>query len=567
MKIVIRLLPVIIFGFLSFVIIFPLLPAGYILTLDTILTPKGYPAPDFFSPSFIFSSFIFLLNLIIPAYFIQKIIIFLIFFLSGWGMFRLVKTEFLPAKIFAGLFYAVNPFVYERVMAGQWNLLLGYSLFPFFVDSLINFFHHPAKKEAVKLAVFVTVIISVVIHYSLILAVFLIIFSVIYLLFYQEKIVLIARNTVLLLVLVLILNANWLIPSVLGSGNISQNINSFSHEDLIAFQSVEDKNFGLVFNLLSGYGFWGEVYDYFLSPKNIVIIWPVISVVIILLSVYGLFGEIKKKDNSDYPLIISLLILFFLSLDLSGGVALKSIASAIFALYDQFPFLRGFREPQKLVGIVMFTYAYLGGIGFDLLLSKIKKGLSFFVICSLFFVLPVIYTPTVFGGFWGQLKPVFYPESWKQVNQLLNKDQDNFLVAVFPWHQYMKFAFNNNRIVANPAPDYFDKPVISSQNYETTPLYTHDNREEALQIDGLLRIQQEGVNLLGDFVEEPVDWGQGLTAVDIKYTILFKDADFQTYDFLDTTLDLEKIFDSEEIALYQNLGWGQTEEIPGWTEY
>lgn len=560
MKIINSLLPVIIFTLLGFVIVFPLLPPGYILTLDTVLTPKGYPAPEFFSASFIFSSLVFLLNLIIPAWWIQKIIVFLIFFLSGWGMYRLLKTEVVPAKIFAGIFYCNNPFVYERVMAGQWNLLLGYSLFPFFAGSLINFFHNPDKKEAVKLALFVTVIVSVVIHYSLIIAGFLLIYAVIYLLFFQEKIVLIAKNTVVFLGLVLILSANWLIPSVLGSGKISQNINSFSHEDLTAFQSVADKQFGLVFNLLSGYGFWGEVYDYFLSPKNVLIIWPLISVVIILLSAYGLFGQIKKEDDSGYPLIISLLILFFLSLDLAGGVALKPISGAIFSLYDQFPVLRGLREPQKLVGLVMFTYAYLGGLGLDLLLSKIKKGLSFYAICFLFLVLPFIYTPTVFGGFWGQLKPVFYPQSWKQVNQLLNKDRDNFLVAAFPWHQYMKFGFNNDRIVVNPAPIFFDKPVISSQNYETAPLYTHDSREEALQIDGLLRIQEEGVNLLGESVSDPVDWAQGLSAVNIKYIILSKDADWENYNFLDTALDLKKIFDSQEIALYQNLGWGKIED-------
>ncbi|MBI4991216.1 hypothetical protein HZB96_03940 [Candidatus Gottesmanbacteria bacterium] len=179
----------------------------------------------------------------------------------------------------------------------------------------------------------------------------------------------------------------------------------------------------------------------------------------------------------------------------------------------------------------------------------------------MFLILPFIYTPTVFGGFWGQLKPVFYPKSWYEVNNILKNDKDNFLTLFFPWHQYTRFRFANNRVVANPAPYFFEKPVLSSQNYETIPLYTHDIRTESLHVEGLLSIEKEGVNLVGEEIEEKLPWGQSLSPINVKYIILAKDDDWKRYRFLDKQTDLKKVYENDDLVLYQNLKWGVEEPI------
>ena len=62
----------------------------------------------------------------------QKLLLLAIVFLAGFGMHRLVAMQLpgggLSGRLFAGFVYAVNPFVYERLIAGQWFLLLGYAL-------------------------------------------------------------------------------------------------------------------------------------------------------------------------------------------------------------------------------------------------------------------------------------------------------------------------------------------------------------------------------------------------------------------------------------------------------
>lgn len=559
MKRISEVFPIILFLILSFIIVFPLLLPGYIITLDMVFTPK-LQIPSFTSPSFFFSGVLWLLNLVIPSYFLQKAMLFMVFFLAGWGMYRFVSKKFGWFGILGGIFFAINPFVYERVMAGQWQFLLGYSILPFVIPAIIDFFDDPNRKNAVILGLWAFLLINLAIHFSLILFIILLVYGFAHAYFNKEKIYVGVKYLFLIGSIVILLNSNWLLPTILGKSSISQTINLFDSSDLTAFQSVPDNNFGLIFNLLSGFGFWMEAYDYFILPKNIIFFWPLISLIIIGISLWGLVKSFQKKERTSYPLLITLAVIFLLSLDLAGGVAIKSSANFFYFLYTRFPILRGFREPQKLVGIMMFCYAYFGSIGIVYLSAKVRKSFMFYVLCFMFLFLPFIYTPTIFGGFWGQLKPVFYPDSWKKVNRILNEDRQNFLTLFFPWHQYIRFMFANNRVIASPAPYFFDKSVLSSQNYETKSLYTHDTRPEALHVEGLLSIERERVNLLGESVIERINWGEALAPINVKYIILAKENDWKSYKFLDRSKDLEKISEDDNLILYKNNRWFLTSD-------
>ncbi len=528
--------------------------------MDMAFTPK-IPPPSLTAPTFIFHGFLWLLNTVIPSYLLQKVMLFFVFFLAGWGMYRLVSKKYGWFGIFGGFFYAVNPFVYGRVMAGQWQLLLGYSILPFVMSAIMDFFDNLKQKDVIILGIWTLLLINLVVHFSLIVVVMILTYGSAYAYFNQEKIPLIIKRLVIFGAVVILLNINWILPTILGISGVNQAISSFDSSDLVAFQSVPDKNFGLIFNLLSGYGFWPEAYDYFTVSKDIIFFWPILSILFIALSIWGFIKMSQEEEKSNFGELLTLTVLFLLSLDLAGGVALKSFGQIAYYLYDILPFMRGFREPQKLIGIVMFCYAFFGSIGLYYLLHKVKKDSLFIVFCSLFFVLPLVYTPTVFGGFWGQLKPVFYPKSWYEVNKIVGSDKNDFLTVFFPWHQYTRFKFANDQIVANPAVYFFDKPILSSQSYETIPLDTHDVRTESLHVEGLLSIEKEGVNLLGQEVEEKISWGQSLSPINVKYIILSKDEDWKKYKFLDQQNDLSKIYEDDDMILYQNLKWSVEEVI------
>lgn len=57
--------------------------------------------------------------------------------LAAWGFFRLFDRRLL-ATIAATLLFVVNPFVYERMVAGQAYFVLGYALLPLFLSLLVS---------------------------------------------------------------------------------------------------------------------------------------------------------------------------------------------------------------------------------------------------------------------------------------------------------------------------------------------------------------------------------------------------------------------------------------------
>ena len=65
-----------------------------------------------------------------PADIAQKIVLLSIFVLACSGAAALLDREPLPARLAAGVCYAWNPYVGERLIIGQWALLLGYAGLP-----------------------------------------------------------------------------------------------------------------------------------------------------------------------------------------------------------------------------------------------------------------------------------------------------------------------------------------------------------------------------------------------------------------------------------------------------
>jgi hypothetical protein len=69
----------------------------------------------------------------VPAEIVQKLILVAIFVLACSGAAAVLRDRPLLARCAAGVLLAWNPFVAERLLIGQWALLLGYSGLPWLV--------------------------------------------------------------------------------------------------------------------------------------------------------------------------------------------------------------------------------------------------------------------------------------------------------------------------------------------------------------------------------------------------------------------------------------------------
>ena len=74
---------------------------------------------------------------VLPADIAQKLILLAIFVLACSGAVALLDHEPLPARLAAGVFYAWNPYVGERLIIGQWALLLGYAGLPWVLRAVL----------------------------------------------------------------------------------------------------------------------------------------------------------------------------------------------------------------------------------------------------------------------------------------------------------------------------------------------------------------------------------------------------------------------------------------------
>ena len=73
----------------------------------------------------------------VPADIVQKVILLSVFVLACSGAAALLDREPLAARLAAGVFYAWNPYVGERLIIGQWALLLGYAGLPWVLRAVL----------------------------------------------------------------------------------------------------------------------------------------------------------------------------------------------------------------------------------------------------------------------------------------------------------------------------------------------------------------------------------------------------------------------------------------------
>ncbi len=533
-------LPYLVYALLSLAILGPLLLPGYILTLDMVFTPEMDFTTQLYgllesisarAPLFLLMS---LVNDIIPAWLLQTVILFLIFFLAGLGAHKLLPISG-AGNYFAGLLYMVNPFTYVRFMAGLWPLLAAYALIPFAVKAFLELLEKGGLRNAIKLTLLSTLVGVMLVHcLFLLLLIFLVIFVV--------KLISERKNSGRLLqvgkyvgisaVMFLVLNIYWLIP-VLTAG--TTRLEQIGQADFLLFAPKASGGAGVAFALASMHGFWNSGWVY---ASNFISFWPVLFVFILFLVVYGLllmFEDKKKRWQGTSLAVVGIVGFFF-----AVGASLDLTKPAFEWLFNNLVFVRGFRDVQKFVVMLCLSYAYLGGLGVGALIADFRRGkrrvlhVGANVFIVLVLVTPLFYSFPIFGS-WGQLKATDYPAEWYEVNDYLNQDDDDFNVLFLPWHLYMDYSWlpNTTKRLASPAQEFFDKPIIRGDNPEIPGKYTDSTNQVSKYVEFLLGNAGQVSNL-----------GELLAPLNVKYVLLVHEVDYASYDFLykqeDLTVELEK---------------------------
>jgi hypothetical protein len=119
----------------------PGLQRGFLLSYDMVFVPRepfAAALPGLAPPRAVPSDLVIAAaSRVLPADIVQKVVLLAIFVLACSGAAALLDREPLLARLAAGVFYTWNPYVAERLIIGQWALLLGYAGLPWVLRAVL----------------------------------------------------------------------------------------------------------------------------------------------------------------------------------------------------------------------------------------------------------------------------------------------------------------------------------------------------------------------------------------------------------------------------------------------
>ncbi|MEK9152983.1 MAG: hypothetical protein AAB723_00090, partial [Patescibacteria group bacterium] len=509
------------YAILILIIILPwFLKSGYLFFTDMSAGPHVIVPKFTASGFFYYHSIVKILSYVLPVDLIQKLFFAVIFGLVLFGGHRIARglTQN-KALLFLGSAFALfNPFIYDRLMYGQIGVILGYGFFLAFFGYLLSFYFSKLKKQFFLSSVFAGLAVLFSPHFLFFVGLFYFVFG--FLIFTKNwkdktELLKIAKYFALSIIIIVAINFNWLLGVIIGDSQMERSINeTITAQDLEAFKTAGGTDMRVIENVFLMSGFWGAEQFRYEPLQNIKENWGRSFYFLLPIIILGLIYNFK--DKSKRGLNIGLILLYFAAFILALGIALPSASKITIWLFNNVPFYKGLREPQKWVVALVAIYEVLLICGLNQLLKRnivIKnKGL----LTALLTFIILLQAPLMVWGGAGQIKPANYPRDWYEVNEFVTKEINCKTKILFlPWHSYMNFNWTG-KIIANPAPKFFNCPVIYGQNMEFGGIFGHSADLNEREVEKWV-LNVGRTNLLEE------------NKLNIGYIILAKEVDWQNY--------------------------------------
>jgi hypothetical protein len=251
-------------------------------------------------------------------------------------------------------------------------------------------------------------------------------------------------------------------------------------------------------------------------------------------------------SNTHRRLGLVLVVAAALALLLAGGISFPPTAGVFRSVFDHVSVFRIYREPQKFLALVVLVYAVFGAVGLEAVVARSDSRSSSaraWVVSALAIGVTTAYAYTMLWGFWGQVHLSRYPSDWARADQIMAAEGPG-RVLVLPWELYAVWSFTAGRIVANPAPSFFSREVISGDNV------------------GFTRIPTQSVDPFSAWVQDILahrgkirELGHLVAPLDVRFVVLLHEVDRQRYSFVERQADLAAIYRGPRLELFENLAW------------
>jgi hypothetical protein len=465
-------------GLAALLILAPLLLPGYVLTYDMVFVPRPALTRELLGlgtsvaravPS---DLLVALASRALPADWVQKLVLAGILVGGGLGAARLAPTALPAGRAAAGVLYLWNAFVYERLLMGHWALLVSYAALPWVVLAAAAYRSdgatgsngaarpaammgsrwagpRPLRRLAAALAVAAVSPPGGVI--ATVLALLVAGFPG------RRRRGAQVRRLALVAGVALVVNAPWWVPSVLHPGGVP-----VRPVGVAAFASRPDGPLGTIGSLVTLGGIWNANV---VPPGRGSLLWLPAFALVVVVAVAG-WRRCVAAGRLDGGAVGGLLTAAGVGLLVAAAGALPGLDQGVRFAVEHLPGGGLLRDGQKFVAPLAVALAAGFGAGVEWLAGLLATPARRRVAAGLLVVTPLLLLPTLAWGAWGRLGVARYPASWAEARAAVATDPVPGALLVLPWHLYVGFPWNHDRVVLQPAQRYFPRRVVTNDDLE-----------------------------------------------------------------------------------------------------
>jgi hypothetical protein len=485
----------------------PGLRRGFLLSYDMVIVPRQpftaamaglTGGPPRAVPS---DAVVAVASRVLPADIVQKLILLSVFMLACSGAAALLAREPWFARLAAGVFYAWNPFVAERLIIGQWALLLGYAGLPWALRA-VTMYPVASWRGAGRLGL--ALLPAAIGGFAAMTISALVVLPAAALGRWpagpgarqapagqypqrsprppaprlSQRLAAVGAALAVLIVLSL----PWLVPSLLRTMYADP-------AGVAAFAARADTPFGAFGSLMMLGGIWNAQ----TGPAGYGGWWSALWLVLVIAAAagYAVFAVRQRRWPGLGVAAVAGLAIAAAGVIAPGQALLRAMTS----LWPGFAILRDgqqFVAPLALAealgaGLLVAWAARPRQVTGDRRSGRIGAGWPGLVIAVAVLLAPVLLLPGLAWGAAGRLRPVWYPAGWLSAARMIDGSRARGDVLLLPWAAYRRPAWNGGRAMLDPWPRLVSRPVIWNDGAQVGPVQLQPDDPAARRLNGVIR--------------------------------------------------------------------------------
>src|SRR5579871_4318491 len=432
----------------------PGLRRGFLLSYDMVFVPRepfGAALPGLAPPRAVPSDLVVAVaSRALPGDVVQKLVLLAIFVLGCAGVAALLDREPLLARLAAGVFFAWNPYVAERLIIGQWALLLGYAGLPWALRAVLI----PGGGRWWRWTGRLAASLAAVLTGS-------------------------ARRAGIALAALAGGSLPWLVPSLLHPVYADP-------AGVAAFAARADTPFGSVGSLLMLGGAWNAA----TVPRAYGGPWSAPWLVIALVALAGYLAGARRRWPGLGAAAAAGLLIACAGLTAAGRDLLRAVTVA-------WPAAAAMRDGQRFVAPLALAEA----LGFGVAVAWAMRPRPFgrkvgeraagadaagVMLGVAALVASVLLLPGLAWGAAGRLRPTWYPAGWLAAARAIDAGPARGAVLVLPWATYRTPSWNHGETVLDPWSRLLSRPVIWNDGTRVGDVTLAPDDPRARRLDGVI---------------------------------------------------------------------------------